>query len=199
MTAAAKSRSYHHGDLPAALLRATAEAIDDSGVSSLSLREVARRAEVSHGAPAHHFGDKAGLLTALAVEGFERFEQALIDARDAAPPDPAARFAATGRAYVRFADEHRAHFDVMFRPDLHRPLDPGLREASNRAHGVLTGGVAEAQKAGYAPDADPEALALTAWATAHGLATLWLQGGLPSRPGKRDLPSLLDAVFGPVP
>lgn len=192
------TRPYHHGDLPAVLLRAAADVIEEFGVSSLSLREVARRADVSHGAPAHHFGDKSGLLTALATEGFELFERALVGARDTAPPAAAARFAATSRAYVLFAASHRAHFEVMFQPDLHRLSDVGLREASSKAHGVLSAGVAEAQNAGYAPDADPEALAVTAWATAHGLATLWLQGGLSQATGNRDLPSLLDAVFGPL-
>src|SRR5215207_9150348 len=98
---------YHHGTLPDALLKATAQLVLESGVSGLSLREVARRAGVSHGAPAHHFGDKAGLLTALATQGFEL----LGDEMEAT----AARrdFLEAGLAYVRFATGHPAHFQVM--------------------------------------------------------------------------------------
>src|SRR5690349_24467205 len=102
---------YHHGDLPEALLKATAQLVQEQGVGALSLREVARRAGVSHGAPAHHFGDKAGLLTALATQGFELFTAALRKARDEAGTEPLRRFAATGYAYVLFASEHRAHFE----------------------------------------------------------------------------------------
>src|SRR6186713_342124 len=65
------ARPYHHGDLPRALLEAAVEAIAEVGPAAVSLRDLARRAGVSHAAPAHHFGDKAGLLTALAIEGFE--------------------------------------------------------------------------------------------------------------------------------
>src|SRR5262245_27450164 len=104
-------RGYHHGRLPQALLKATAKLIAEQGVAALSLREVARRAGVSHGAPAHHFRDKAGLLTALATQGFELFTAAQCAARDGAGDDPLRRFGATGYAYVQFAIEHRAHFE----------------------------------------------------------------------------------------
>src|SRR3954451_6173243 len=62
--------SYHHGNLRRVLLDTALEAIATDGVAALSLRDVARRAGVSHAAPAHHFGDKRGLLTAIAIEGF---------------------------------------------------------------------------------------------------------------------------------
>lgn len=188
---------YHHGDLPEALLKATAQLVQEEGVAGLSLREVARRAGVSHGAPAHHFGDKAGLLTALATQGFELFHAAMSDARDRAANDPLLRFAATGYAYVMFADTHRPHFEIMFRPELLRMDDPSLLAASGAAYGVLRGMVAEVQAAGFATDRDPEILAVTAWAQAHGLATLWLSGNLHTRsPNLTDLEKLARAVFG---
>lgn len=187
---------YHHGDLPEALLQATAQLVLEQGVAGLSLREVARRAGVSHGAPAHHFGDKAGLLTALATQGFELFSAALIKARDEADSDPLLRFAATGYAYVMFADSHRPHFEIMFRPELLRMDDPALLASSGAAYGVLRGMVAEVQAAGFATDRDPEILAVTAWAQSHGLATLWLSGNLHARsPKLADLEQLARAVF----
>ena len=187
-------RSYHHGKLPQALLKATAKLLAEQGVAGLSLREVARRAGVSHGAPAHHFKDKAGLLTALATQGFELFGAALSAARDAAPNHPMQRFVATGYAYVLFAGEHRAHFEIMFRPELLRHDDPELRVACDAAYGVLRGVVAEVQAAGLIPGRDPEIVAITAWGQAHGLATLWLTGNLKDR-GYKDLQSLARAIF----
>jgi AcrR family transcriptional regulator len=169
---------YHHGTLPEALLKATAQLVLEQGVAGLSLREVARRAGVSHGAPAHHFGDKAGLLTALATQGFELFTQSQCAARDGAGSEPLRRFAATGYAYVMFADSHRAHFEIMFRPELLRQTDPALVAASDAAYDVLRGVVAEVQAAGFIPGRDPEIVAITAWSQAHGLATLWLSGNL---------------------
>src|SRR5215472_6287822 len=110
--------AYHHGDLPTALLAAVESAVADHGVSGLSLRDVARRAGVSHSAPAHHFGSKAGLLTAFATQGYLWLsETVLAELAAMRPADPAAELATAGRGYVRFAIAHPAHFEVMFRPD----------------------------------------------------------------------------------
>src|SRR4029453_17310460 len=106
------ARPYHHGDLPRALLEAAVEAAAEVGAAAVSLRDLARRAGVSHAAPAHHFGDKAGLLTAVATEGFELLADELTDARDTG-----ADFLGIGVRYVGFAVDHRAHFEVMYRPD----------------------------------------------------------------------------------
>jgi len=191
-----RARPYHHGNLPETLLRAAAELIEKDGPAALSLREVARQAGVSHGAPAHHFADKSGLLTALAVQGYELFTAALREARDAAGADPMDRFAATGRAYVLFAVHHRAHFEVMFRPELMHAGDAALAASSAAAYGVLTGVIAEAQASGYAAGMDPEVLAATAWSTAHGLSTLWLAGNLRGLPRHPTLELLAAAIFG---
>jgi AcrR family transcriptional regulator len=196
MKATPQAKTYHHGNLPEALLAAAAELIKRDGPAALSLREVARKAGVSHGAPAHHFTDKAGLLTALATQGFELFTLALSEARDAAGTDPMDRFAATGRAYVLFAARHRAHFEVMFRPELLHEGDAALAQSSAAAYGVLTGVIAEAQASGYAAGMDPEVLATTAWSTAHGLATLWLAGNLRGLERHPTLEQLAAAIFG---
>ena len=91
--------AYHHGDLPAALLAAVREAITDNGVSGVSLRDVARRAGVSHSAPAHHFGSKAGLLMAFAAEGFRLLAQAMRSGQLAAE----VLLSGPGRAAERYA------------------------------------------------------------------------------------------------
>jgi AcrR family transcriptional regulator len=169
------NRGYHHGDLRRALLAAAVEAIGESGPAALSLRDLARRAGVSHAAPAHHFGDKAGLLTALAVEGFDLLAEALGRAGD--------DLLEIGVAYVRFAVDHRAHFEVMFAPGLYRADDPEVAAARARAGAALRGGVA-ARPAG--PTVEPGRDALAAWSIVHGFATLWLAGALP--PGSGDNP-----------
>ncbi len=99
---------YHHGDLPNALRHAAVEVITEKGLGSFSLREVARRAGVSHAAPAHHFGDTRGLLTSLAIEAFSHLKAAT-EAAAAAEPDPRLRLAAVGRAYVEMGINHPAH------------------------------------------------------------------------------------------
>lgn len=127
---------YHHGDLPNALRRATVEVIDERGLGAFSLREVARRAGVSHTAPAHHFGDMRGLLTSVAVEGFDALHDATL-AASSPYDDPADRLRAMGEAYVRLGRSNPAHCQVMFRTDVVDPDAPELQAAGMRSYGVL--------------------------------------------------------------
>ncbi|MFI6651297.1 TetR/AcrR family transcriptional regulator [Streptomyces sp. NPDC050529] len=168
-------RTYHHGDLRRALLAAALDVIRTEGPAALSLRDLARRAGVSHAAPAHHFKDRIGLLTAIAAEGYGLFADALADA-----PDLRER----GVRYVRFATEHPAHFQVMFQPDLHRADDPDLLAAKERATAELRAGVTELPAAGRGDDARLAGVA--AWSLAHGFATLLLSGNLSGAVGDRD-------------
>jgi AcrR family transcriptional regulator len=166
--------AYHHGNLRQAFIAATTDAIMEHGPAALSLRDVARRVGVSNAAPVHHFGDKAGLLTAVAVEGFRLLDAAL---RSAGPD-----FREVGVAYVGFAVDHRAHFDVMFRPDLLRADDPDLAAARARAGETLAEGAG-----------DPTGR-LSAWSLMHGLATLWLSGSLAGTDHRGDPRDLARAV-----
>ncbi len=158
---------YHHGDLRRAVLDAAVAAITEHGPAGISLRDLARRAGVSHAGPVHHFGDKAGVLTALATEGFALLGDTLI-----AADERTGDFVEVGVAYVRFAIEHRAHFEVMFRPDLHRADDPALAAARDRAGDVLVKGSASVSAAPIA--------GVAAWSLVHGFANLWLTGALPA-------------------
>jgi AcrR family transcriptional regulator len=171
------ARPYHHGDLRRAVLDAAVAAIPEAGPAGLSLRDLARRAGVSHAAPAHHFGDKAGLLTAVAVEGFDLLAQALTDAQQRTGD-----FLELGVAYVRFAVDHRAHFEVMFRPDLHHPDDPDLEAAQQRAGAALYGGAGAIPPGQRGPDVRLAGVA--AWSLVHGFASLWLTGSLPADLGE---------------
>lgn len=171
------ARPYHHGDLRRALLEAAVDVIDEVGPAALSLREVARRAGVSHAAPAHHFGDKAGLLTALAVEGYGLLTDELRSTYERT-----GEFLEVGVAYVRFAMSHRAHFEVMFRPELYRADDPELVAARAEASTVLYGPAARAS--GRRSERERDA-GIAAWSLVHGFATLLLNGNLPPEARRR--------------
>lgn len=163
--------AYHHGNLREALLREAVREIGAKGPAALSLRELARRVGVSHAAPAHHFRDKTGLLTAVAAEGFRLLADELRETYE-----ETGSFLEVGVAYVRFAVGHRAHFEVMFRPDLLRREDPELAEASARAREMLYGPVGELSGDG---EAEVVRAGVAAWSLVHGLATLILNGNLP--------------------
>ena len=119
-----KNKNYHHGDLKEALLRSAEAILVREGAEKLTLRACARDAGVSHAAPAHHFGNLAGLLTALAVTGFLRLAACQEREIEAAGTDPAARKRAVGVGYIRFALFNRALFEFIFkdgRIDRHSP------------------------------------------------------------------------------
>ena len=167
------TRRYHHGDLRRAILDAAVVAIAESGPAALSLRDLARRAGVSHAAPAHHFGDKAGVLTALAAEGYDLLADALLEAHART-----GEFLEIGVAYVRFAIGCRSHFEVMYRPDLYDPADPAVRAAQDRAGKALYSGAAAVP--GRPADVDTQVAGVAAWSLVHGFASLWLHGALPA-------------------
>ncbi len=181
-------QSYHHGDLRRVLLEAADEAIEEHGVAGLSMRDLARRANVSHAAPTHHFGDKAGLLTAFAAEGFEQLAQALTTARRASNS-----FLEMGLAYVRFAIERRAQFEVMFRPELFHADDPALLAAKARSADALYAGVQELPDGTLTDGGEIKVAGQAAWSMVHGFATLWLTGAFPA--GDQDPVELARSLF----
>ncbi len=172
--------AYHHGDLRRAVLDAALEVVATSGPGAISLRDLARRAGVSHAAPAHHFKDKAGLLTAIAVEGNELLADSLTEALD----EDRTGLIDLGVRYVRFALEHPAHFEVMYRPDLYHRRAPELVAARERTGKLMRRTVELMPEEKRGPDA---ALAqLAAWSAAHGFANLVRGGNLDRTIGDRD-------------
>jgi AcrR family transcriptional regulator len=160
-----ESRPYHHGNLRQALLDEAVKVIAEQGVSSFSLRDLARRLGVSHAAPAHHFAEKRDLLTAIAVQGYEMLGEALSSAASGG-------FLEAGLAYVRFAVEHPVHLGLMFDPSLLRVDDEALRTASARTSEMLYGSAGT-----MAPD-NRQLVGLAGWCLMHGFANLWLSGNL---------------------
>jgi len=167
---------YHHGDLRAALLDAAELELEERGIEKLSLRAIAKRAGVSHAAPAHHFKDMDALLTALAAVGFRKFLKSEIRRQKEASADALSQVAAAGLGYMDFAMGHPALFRLIFsskRPDFE---DPELSEASGAAFQHLVDNVGQVN--GTDPQKDDQAMidVMATWAIAHGLADL-LNGG----------------------
>ncbi len=162
-------KPYHHGDLRSALLAAAESELLEKGVEAFSLRSVAKRAGVSHAAPAHHFGDATGLLTALAAYGFQEFlaTQHAFEAR--APQTPRDQLIAAGLGYVGFARTRPALFKLMFGSQRTDYSDAALGSAAEAAIGHLT---SQVKLVGSVAAQDVAAV----WATAHGLADLIIAG-----------------------
>ena len=148
--------------------------VAERGVRDFSLAEAARRAGVSGAAPYRHFRDRNALLAAAGVAAYGDLTQRLRAAR-ASSDDPAQQLAAMAIAYMTFAFEQRAAFEILFEAGLHKSEYPQLGRAGDDAFAELTGVARRIVGAG-SPEAD--AFALTMWATAHGYAMLALDGTL---------------------
>jgi AcrR family transcriptional regulator len=176
----AEKTTYHHGDLRQALIDGAISLIAEQDVSSLSLREVARRVGVSHAAPYRHFQDKESLLAAVAEEGFIGLTEAMNRGIEQAPDEPLKRLEATGVAYVQFAVAHPSHYRVMF-GSYHEEQVPHRESAQAgwQAFQVLFNAIETGQSAGAVRAGDTMQLAWVAWSTVHGLAMLLIDGRLP--------------------
>ncbi len=179
---------YHHGALREAMIAAAEEVLAERGLGGFTLRECARRAGVSPAAPAHHFGNLTGLLTAIATLGFIDLGTAMETAIATAQEQGRNRLAAIARAYVETALANPGRFRVVFGQRGIDREDAGCRMASGRAFGILLREVRSA--AGRpplpAPDEKPSAdvldpdlpEVLLAWSAVHGFSTLLIDGAL---------------------
>lgn len=168
--------TYHHGDLREAILQAAERAVQRGGPQAVNLRALAREVGVTHTAPRHHFGDKRGVLTALALRGYAQLALRLSSAADEG-------FLEVGVAYVAFALDHPAQFQLLFRSDLIDPDDADLLAARSN----LSGHLIETSRT-FAPGSpqdqrlpsgdDVSEVGLAAWSMAHGFATLALAQNL---------------------
>ncbi|NUR69671.1 MAG: TetR/AcrR family transcriptional regulator [Hamadaea sp.] len=173
-----------HDNLPDRLVQAGVDLLRQEGVAALSLREIARRAGVSHGAPRRYFPTHQRLLGAIAREGYREMDRR-ISVVASAGGDPAEQLFQIGRAYVAFAESDRGMFELMFRHDLLRGNEIGLRQDSLALFDVL---VRLTERAGAKP-ARQRAAAL--WANLQGIAQLHLWDSLELAAGSDDVDSLL--------
>jgi AcrR family transcriptional regulator len=168
--------SYHHGDLRQALMAATESILLEQGAQAFTLRECARRAGVSHAAPAHHFGDARGLLTAFAAVGFERMADLMQKRHAKSRGNASARLTAVGQAYIDFALRHRAHFQLMFANDRLNADDATLQQAAQRTGHMLSSAMMDVMTERGLPMHDLPQRMLLAWSAVHGFATLVVEG-----------------------
>jgi AcrR family transcriptional regulator len=183
--------------LRARLVAVGVELVAREGPAALSLREIARRAGVSHGAPRRYFPTHQALLAAIAREGYEQlgrqFAEIIADDR----AEPRVRLLALGRRYLDFAATNRGMFELMFRHDLLSGGGAGLRDASLPLFRAVVELVAQAR-----PTTGASVAAGALWANVHGIAQLWHWGSLPLAVETDDVEPLLlaalDVHLGPV-
>ncbi|GGZ02364.1 TetR/AcrR family transcriptional regulator [Streptomyces poonensis] len=178
--------SEHDGGLRARLIDVGVDLVTAEGVQALSLREIARRAGVSHGAPRRHFPTHLELLSAIARRGFEDLAALGAAALGDDTASPRDRLATLARVYLDFALTHRGMHELMFRHDLLRSDSLGLRETSLPVFALLTDLVGRVR-----PDADARLLAGSLLAQLHGIAQLWTWGSLQLTTGADDVEPLL--------
>lgn len=173
-------RPYHHGNLREALLQGAVRVIAELGPAAFTLREVARRAGVSHNAPYRHFRDKDALLAAVAAQGFRELTRAMREAGER-QSNALDKLKQSGLAYVAFAVRRPEHFTVMFEAPVCANKDPEYLQASTEAFNTLVAHIKDCQKGGQLPAGNTLERTLYAWAVVHGIAKLAIAGRLPFR------------------
>jgi AcrR family transcriptional regulator len=168
-------RPYHHGNLRAELLEDAQRVVRENGVDALSLRELARRAGVSHAAPRRHFADRQALLAALAEAGFARLGSELRAAAEGVEGGFDARLRAVAQAYIHFAIDDAALLELMF-AGKHGPGGEALHDVAEDAMAVMLGVIAEGQAEGAIEPGEPERVGLVLFATIQGIAALIASG-----------------------
>ena len=161
------------------MIQAALKLIAKKGVKGLTLREIAKQAQVSHTAPYRHFRDKDDLLTAVAVEGFEMLvretRKRFLEIED----HPLVRFRESGISYIDFATTHPSHFRVMFGlGDKRKEAPSELKRASDESFKILLDAIRECQENNLVREGNPMELALSAWSIVHGYAMIALEGYL---------------------
>ena len=165
-------RSYRHGNLPAALLAAARQILDENGLQAVGLRETARRVGVSATAAYRHFTSKEDLLASVAAEGFHELAAAMQSASRGANP-----LSRAGLAYIEFADQNRGLFRLMFGPGLaERTKYPTLQAATAGVEALLLRGVADLDQRPL----NDNLAAMAAWGLVHGLSHLIVDGFFPA-------------------
>ncbi len=168
-------RPHHHGNLREALIVAGLELMEEGGPDALTLRKCAKRAGVSHAAPAHHFNGLPSLKAAIVARGYRMFAQTMRDYRAAAKSDPQAQLAAICDGYIAFSRQHMAVFKFMFQPHdlanetLDKTTATELKHESTASYQILQQACAP-----FAPEkTDPASMEIMIWSLVHGYAMLF--------------------------
>jgi AcrR family transcriptional regulator len=172
------AQPFHHGNLRTVLLDAAERTLRSEGLDAVSLRELARQAGVSHGAPRRHFPDRQSLLDALAENGFRRLTDTVKGVAVADGADYSVRFQALARGYVDFAVGDTALMELMF--TMKATPAPGVRDAAGAFFGFVEEVLGEGQRLGQLALADTYRLQMLLVATLQGIVTLVASGRLPA-------------------
>ncbi|MGR3491882.1 MAG: TetR/AcrR family transcriptional regulator [Shimia sp.] len=173
---------YHHGDLRAKLIEIAVDCIETDGVSKLSLRKIAGKANVSHNAPYMHFTSKEALLDAVVLRGFAQLRSRISQAGGMEPLTPdvwADRVKMGFQAYVTFARDHPGLYALMHVPKgkqrsngQHASEDVGGTAAGTATLSSLASTLEAGKKLGKVRAGNSNEMALWVWATLHGVASL---------------------------
>jgi AcrR family transcriptional regulator len=191
--------AYHHGDLRAALIAAAEEELAENGVDGFTLRGCARRAGVSHAAPAHHFKDVRALFTALATIGLRRLADVTEAFGREAPAGTADHFVAIGRGYVTFAVENPAYFRLIFRAGLLDRDNADFQAAGAAAFAVPVAAVGAAFGSSD-PMADPglAPIVVGLWSIVQGFSDLLLSDQFRKAVEGGDRRVLIERLLPPI-
>ncbi len=203
---ASRRKSYHHGNLSAALVDVTLLLIEEAGPDKVTVRQVAKRAGVSSGAPFRHFPNRTALMTAVAEQAMGRFrEEITIALQWTESDDPLVRLSAMGRAYIHWAIQNPAHFRVISdRSLIDFEGSALLRRQNEEIRAIMDGLLGEAERRGaLRPDALP-LLPLALRGLVYGLARMYIDGHLPQWGVAKDnaeetLKATLDLIVNSLP
>jgi len=175
-----KKKSYHHGDLKNALIKAGLEILAKDGVSGMSLRKVAKKAGVSHAAPYAHFADKQALIAAISTEGFRQLYDRVSVVAEENKINPSRQLVEAAWTYVQFAMDDRDRFKVMFSGVLEKEKEyPEFVMESQRNFQLVKMIVEANQVSGILRSGPSDLMALSAWGIVHGFVMLLLEGQIP--------------------
>jgi AcrR family transcriptional regulator len=169
---------YHHGGLREALIDAAVQLVEEGGPDNVSMREAAKRAGVSPGAPFRHFSTKTALMTAVAEQAMSRFRAEIADAvEQVTTDDPIQRFAAVGRAYLRWASRNPTHFQIISsRGVIDWSSSESLRRDNEAVRLLMDGALVDAQARGLLQSDDLAITEIAGRALVHGLARMVVDG-----------------------
>lgn len=189
------SRRYHHGDLRRTVIDTALDMLREEKNWQFTLREVARRAGVSHAAPYKHFPDKAALLVELAMIGFDRLRESLAAAKSEAPATLLEGITAVARAYVAFGMDNPALYRLMFSAEEGKAVGMHLNERAMAVFEVSLDMLRRGQATGQVRERPIEGQAAACWGLVHGMTMLAIDGLLvPEKVGSTPLDAALSTL-----
>lgn len=189
------ARSYHHGDLRRVIIETAQDMLREEKGWQFTLREVARRAGVSHAAPYKHFPDKCALLAELATIGFRQLRAEIAGAIKR-QKSARAEFIAAGKAYIAFGTDNPCLYRLMFSGNVERSAYPDLDEAGHSAFGELLGILHRGQTNGAFRNQPLSGQAAATWSLVHGFTMLAMDGQLlPEKVGSKPVDSVIATLL----